>query len=158
MLGRFGGGLVIVALLAATPVHATEICGWLTETVDAENVHEFALWLQSDGEADIYYMMKGEGLTSEGMTFYSPSKGTYVLHPGRAAKPWGFGGTLNPPGDIDIIAELHAVPADIFADDEPPLLATFTFKRQVPEDEKTPPKAFATKQCATVTIPPRKAP
>ena len=158
MFRGIGGGLAALALLAATPGHATEICGWLVETVGADDFHEFALWLQSDSEADIYYMMKGEGLTSEGMRNYSPGSGSFVLHARKAVKPWGFGGTLPTPGDIDIIAEVHAPPASIFHDEDAPLLATFTFKRHVPEDETAPPKDFAKKQCATVTLPPRKDP
>lgn len=31
-----------------------------------------------------------------------------------------------------------------------PLLASFTFKRYVPEDETTPPKTLAARQCATL--------
>jgi hypothetical protein len=52
-----------------------------------------------------------------------------------------------------VIAELRAIPADIFSEAETPLLASFTFRREIPEGETKPPKTFATKQCATLGNP-----
>ena len=141
------------ACLAPGPARAVQVCGWLTETSDKENLHEFELWLQSDGEAEGLYRMKGEGIVTEGMRSYSPGSGTFFLHAGRPAKMWGFGSTLSPPGDIDIVAEIHTKPASIFDEVETPLLATLTFRRHVPEEETTPPKGFTTKQCATLPAP-----
>jgi hypothetical protein len=97
--------------------------------------------------------MTGEGIVTEGMRSYSPGSGTFFLHAGRASKVWGFGSTLYPPGDIDIIAEVHTKPPSIFDETPTPLLAKFVFHRHVPEDETTPPKGFATKQCATLPPP-----
>jgi hypothetical protein len=141
------------ACLAATPARAVQVCGWLTETTGKENLHEFELWLQSDGEAEGLYKMTGEGIVTENMRNYSPGSGTFFLHAGRPAKMWGFGSTLYPPGDIDIVAEVHAKPASIFDEVQTPPLGTFTFRRHVPEDETAPPKAFAAKQCATLPSP-----
>ena len=68
--------------------------------------------------------------------------------------PAGAGGaTLSPPGEIDVIAELHAMPKDIFAEEEPPLVMAFTFHRAVPEGETRPPTTFATRQCQTGEFP-----
>src|SRR5689334_19555333 len=50
---------------------------------------------------------------------------------------------LNPPGTIDIGTELHQTPADIFNDAPTPLLAQFSFRRDVPAWEKKPPATLA---------------
>ncbi|CAN5239620.1 hypothetical protein BH11PSE2_BH11PSE2_03190 [soil metagenome] len=148
----FTGLAIAVALIAApSAASAAQICAWLTETTKADDLHDFSLWLQSDAELEIYYKMAGEGLVTESSKLYSPGSGTFVLHAGKAAKPWGFGATLNPPGDIDIIAEIHKKPVDIFSDAPSPLLASFAFKRHVPESEKKAPATFSTKQCKTAT-------
>jgi hypothetical protein len=140
----------VAAIAAASPVRATELCGWLAETANADRLHEFSLWLEADGQVDFFYKMTGAGIVTEGMKSYSPGSGTFSLEAKRAEKAWGFGSTLSPPGDIDIVAEIHAAPKSVFSDDETPLLAKFTFRRHVPEDEKTPPADFAKRQCATV--------
>ena len=148
------GALAACALLAIAPhAQAAQVCAWMTETVDKDDVHEVALWLQSDSEVDLYYMIKGEGLKGDGSRMHSPGKGTYVLHPRQAAKPWGFGATLSPPGEIDIIAELHAYPKDVFAEEEPPLIASFTFHRAIPEGETKAPATLAQHQCVTAEFP-----
>lgn len=150
-LGRHGLALAaLAAITAAGPVRGAELCGWLTETVDADSTHDFSLWLEADGEVNFFYKMTGQGIVTEGMKAYSPGSGTFSLRPKRPEKAWGFGSTLSPPGDIDIVAEIHAPPKSVFSDDETPLLATFTFRRHVPEDEKTPPTDFAKRQCATI--------
>src|SRR5258705_518961 len=62
MAGLLKSGLGLLAVLAmAAPARATEVCGWVVETTDKEGFHEFSLFLQADGEADIYYMMRGQG-------------------------------------------------------------------------------------------------
>ncbi|WP_293905221.1 hypothetical protein [Phenylobacterium sp.] len=150
----FRGGLAALAVLAAAgPVHAAQVCAWMTEKVGDADLHEVTLWLESDSDVDLYYMIKGEGLKSEGSRSHSPGSGTYSLRAKKPEKPWGFGATLSPPGEIDIIAELHATPADIFADDEPPLIASFTFHRALPEGEKIPPATLAERQCVTADFP-----
>ncbi len=42
------------------------------------------------------------------------------------------------------------MPADVFSDAPTPVLATFMFKRDVPQSEKAPAKTFARNQCAAV--------
>jgi hypothetical protein len=151
-LRRLLGSSVVLAGLACAPslAQATQVCAWMTEVTKAADLHDFTLWLQADGEVDLFYKMAGKGVTTESSRMHSPGSGTYVLHKGVAAKPWGFGSTLNPPGDIDFIAELHKKPASIFDDDETPLLASFTFARHVPDGEKKAPVTLATKQCKTL--------
>jgi hypothetical protein len=65
-----------------------------------------------------------------------------------AAKAWGYGSTLDPPGKIDFSIELHQTPTDIFSDAPTPVLASFVFQRDVPKSEKQPPATLAKKQCA----------
>lgn len=152
MLKALGMGILCAGLLAG-PAQAVQVCAWIDETVGEDDYRELKLWLEADSEADIYYMIKGEGLASEGMKAHAPNRGTYFLRPGKPDSPWRFGATLSPPGTIDVIAEIRAKPADVFSDEEPPLLAAFTFRREVPEGEATPPKTFAAKQCATLGKP-----
>lgn len=146
--------LASLALLApAVPARAVEVCAWIEEIVGEDDYHELALWLEADGDADFFYRIKGEGLSSEGMRAHSPNSGTYALHAREAARPWKFGATLTPPGAIDVVIELRAMPRDIFSDEETPLLAAFAFKRGVPEGETAPPKDLAARQCATLGTP-----
>lgn len=145
------------AAFAATSARAAEICAWMTESLGEESYREVELWLQADADVDFFYSMKGEGMKEageDGNRAHSPGSGTFVLHKGEAKKPWGFGMTLYPPAEIDVVAEVRAWPKDVFADKEPPLLTAFTFRRAIPEGEERPPATLAAKQCRTVTFPP----
>jgi hypothetical protein len=152
MFGRLGGGLALAALVVAlaAPAEAAQVCGWLVESVDADEVNRWDLWLQSDADMDFKYEMKGEGVTTESSRIYSPGSGSFFLTAGKADHAWGFGTNLEPGANIDIVAELHQTPEDIFDDNETPLLAAFTFQRTVPEGETEPPKTFMEKQCVTL--------
>jgi hypothetical protein len=143
-------GLAALISAAGAPARAAELCGWLTETADAEKVHEFSLWLEADANVAFFYKMTGKGVVSEGMKAYSPGSGTFSLRPKAAEKAWGFGTSLSPPAEIDIVAEIHAPPKSVFDEAETPLLARFVFQRHVSEDEKKPPTEFARRQCATL--------
>lgn len=147
--------LASLALLAApaASARAVQVCAWIDETVGEDDYHELALWLEADGDADFFYRIKGEGLSGEGMKAHSPNSGTYVLHAREPERPWKFGATLTPPGAIDVVIELRAMPKDIFSDEETPLLAAFTFQRNVPEGETAPPKDLSARQCATLKAP-----
>ncbi len=138
------------ALLASPAAQAAQVCAWMTEKLDGEEMHDFQLYLQADQELEIYYKIGGEGLIGDGSRMHSPGSGTFVLHKGVAEKPWGFGATLSPPGQVDFVVGVHKKPVDIFSETLPPLLASFDFKRKVPEGEKKAPATFATKQCKTV--------
>lgn len=151
MLKVLLAGLVLLA--AAAPPRAVEVSAWMDETVGEDDYHELALWLEADGDADFFYRIKGEGVSSEGMRAHSPNSGSYVLHAGEPGRPWKFGATLTPPGAIDVVIELRAMPKDIFSDEETPLLAAFTFKRSVPAGETAPPKDLSARQCATLKAP-----
>ncbi|OHB28452.1 MAG: hypothetical protein A2790_15665 [Phenylobacterium sp. RIFCSPHIGHO2_01_FULL_69_31] len=152
MLKVLLAGLALLAT-AAAPARAVQVCAWIDETVGEDDYHELALWLEADGDADFFYRIKGEGLSGEGMKAHSPSSGTYVLHAREPGRPWNFGATLTPPGAIDVVIALRAMPKDIFSDEETPLLAAFTFKRNVPAGETAPPKDLSARQCATLKAP-----
>jgi hypothetical protein len=148
---KFVAGLVLCLCLCLTArAQAKQVCGWLVETNKPDNEHMFDLWLQADGEMDFLYKIGGEGVVTDSSHSHSPSSGTFVLHAGKAEKPWGFGTTLNPPAKIDISIELHQNPADIFSDAPTPLLAKFSFRRDVPESEKKAPPTLAKKQCTAL--------
>jgi hypothetical protein len=135
----------------AVPAHAGQLCGWLIETIETDDLHQFELWLQAENEIDVVYRMRGEGIVSESSRSYSPGGGSYSLHGRRPVKVWGFGTTLNAPADIDIVAEIRSPPKSVFSDEEPPLLARFSFQRHVPQGETTPPRPFGARQCVAVT-------
>ena len=140
----------LAVLAAAGPAQAAQVCAWMDETIGADDYHELTLWLEADGEVDFLYRIGGEGLSSEGMKAHSPNSGTFVLRRGERKQPWGFGVTLNPPGEIDVVVELRATPKDVFSDAETPLLAAFTFRRHIPDGETKPPADLAKKQCAAL--------
>jgi hypothetical protein len=145
--------MALAITAAAAPSQAAQVCAWMVETVGDDDLREVALWLEADSDVDLYYMMKGEGLKDGSGRAHSPGSGTYSLSAKTPARAWGFGSTLSPPGEIDVIAELHASPKDIFADEEPPLVMAFTFHREVPEGETAPPATLAARQCQTGEFP-----
>jgi hypothetical protein len=127
-----------------------QVCAWIVETKEPNDVHHFALWLQADAELDFRYVIGGQGIVTESGKSHSPSSGTLVLHAGKAEKPWGFGTTMETPAKVDITVELRQTPADIFSKEATPLLAKFSFRREAPESEKSAPRTLAKKQCAVV--------
>jgi hypothetical protein len=127
-----------------------QVCAWIVETKHPTDVHQFDLWLQSDAALEFLYVIGGEGIVTSSGKSHSPSSGSYDLRAGKAEKPWGFGGTVDAPAKLDFVVELHQKPADIFSDAPTPLLAKFTFRRDILESEKTVPPTFAKKQCAAV--------
>jgi hypothetical protein len=133
-------------------VQAAQLCGWMLETRNDENFHHLEIWLEADQDMDFFYKIGGEGLVEDsGGKGNSPNSGAFVLHRGKAEQIWGFGMTLYPPGRIDVTAEIHVTPQDIFSDEETPLIAAFAFQRPVPADETTPPQDLAKRQCVTVS-------
>lgn len=139
--------------LLAGPAGAVTVCAWMDETLGEDEYRELKLWLEADRDFEGYYMIKGEGLSTESMKAHSPSSGTFFLRPKTPNSYWGFGATLTPPGKIDVVVEVRARPVDVFSEEPPPLLASFTFRRDVPEGESAPPKTFAARQCAAVAAP-----
>jgi hypothetical protein len=136
-------------VLAQQNAKPSQLCAWIIETRH-EDVEHFDLWLQADRELEFLWVVGGEGVVNGSGKSHSPSSGSYVLGPGKAEKPWGFGTTINAPARVDITVEARQKPADIFSKNETPLLAKFVFRRAVPESEKSPPPTFATKQCAAI--------
>lgn len=153
MLRTLLAGIAAAAALSGS-AQAVQVCAWMDETLGEDDYHELKLWLEAtDGEADVVYKIKGDGLVNENSRGNAPNSGTLFLRRNAPNTPWTFGVTLEPPGRIDVIAELRVKPADIFSEDETPLLAAFTFRREIPEGETIPPKTFAAKQCATLGNP-----
>jgi hypothetical protein len=145
-------GLALAAALAlaiSEPAHAAQLCGWLTEKVSADNVHDFALWLQSDSDIAFFYKMSGKGIVTRSGSSYAPGSGTFSLRPGRPQNPWGYGTNISE-GDVDIVAEIHETPKSVFDETESSLLANWVFRRHIARGEKAPPADFAKHQCITV--------
>jgi hypothetical protein len=149
---RTAVAVLLAAFALTAPARAANVCAWMLETNggDEGNVRHLEIWLESDAGVDFLYKIGGKGIVSESMTGNSPSSGTFVLHAGQKEKPWGFGATLYPPGSIDVTITLHKMPADIFSDEETPILASYAFARKVPESETNPPATLARKQCKPV--------
>jgi hypothetical protein len=156
VIGFLRAGIALMVLAAATAgsAHAKELCGWLTERVEADGLHQFDLWLEADSETAIFYKMTGRGVVTESSQSYLPGSGTVSLHAGKAVRVWGFGTTLTPPADIEIIGEIHAPPASVFSEDETPMLAAFDLRRHVPEEETALPSAVARRRCVVLAPPP----
>jgi hypothetical protein len=141
---------VVISALIVGRAEAAQVCAWLVESNQPDDVRQLDLWLQSDANIDFLIKVDGDGILDGSGKSNSPESATYSLTAGQADKAWGFGSTLAPPGAIDEIVELHKTPADIFSDAPTPLLARFVFQRKFPADEKTPPDTLAKKQCATL--------
>ena len=141
---------VVISALIVGRADAAQVCAWLVESNQPDDVRQLDLWLQSDANIDFLIKVDGGGILDDSGKSNSPESATYSLTAGQADKAWGFGSTLAPPGAIDEIVELHKTPADIFSDAPTPLLARFVFQRKIPADEKTPPDTLAKKQCATL--------
>jgi hypothetical protein len=155
--GRFAVRSMLVMLAATALVSAsvgcadaTQICAWLVESNQPDDVRQLDLWLQSDADIDFLIKVDGDGIIDGSGKSNSPESATYSLTGGQADKAWGFGATLAPPGAIDEIVELHETPADISSDAPTPLLARFAFQRKIPAGETTPPDTLAKKQCETL--------
>src|ERR1700690_1327954 len=118
--------------------NAAQICAWLVESNQPDDVRQLDLWLQSDADIDLLIKIDGDGIVDGSGKSNSPESATYSLRADQAEKAWGFGSTLNPPGAIDVTVELHQTPADMFSDGPTPLLAKFAFQRKIAADEKTP--------------------
>ena len=149
MLSRLFAALIFCFSLTAL-AQSTQVCAWLVETAQPDNVYSFDIWLQADAKLDFLYKIGGAGVVTDSGKFHSPGSGTFALNVGKAEKVWGFGVTMDPPAKIDIGIELHQTPADIFSEAPTPLLAKFSFSRAVPESEKKPPPTLAKKQCSAV--------
>lgn len=141
---------MLIAAGFAGEARAAQLCGWIVETREPNDVHLLKLFLSSDREIEFFYRLGGLGLVDGSGHMHSPSKGTFLLHNGQTDSPWSFGGTLTAPGKIDVVVEIHQKPADIFDERPTPLLAKFTFKRGIPAGETRVPPVFARKQCAIV--------
>jgi hypothetical protein len=152
MSRKWIAALVLIVLLPM-PAQAAQICGWLVESNQPDDERMLDLWLQSDVDVNFLYQIGGKGIVTSSGTSNSPSSATYNLEAGKAEKAWGFGSTLDPPGKIDVIVELHQTPADIFSKAPTPLLAKFSFQRNIPASERKPPQTLARKQCATIAAP-----
>jgi hypothetical protein len=145
-------GLMLAAALAvcaSAPARAAQLCGWLTETVKADDVHDFALWLQADNDVAFFYKMSGKGIVTGAGSSYGPGSGTFSLRPGKPQNPWMYGTNISE-GEVDIVAEIHETSKSVFDDAESPLLVKWVFRRHIAEGEKKPPTGFAKHQCITV--------
>ncbi|MGD0142655.1 MAG: hypothetical protein ABSC92_05820 [Rhizomicrobium sp.] len=145
--------LVAVTFFVAlsTSAQAAKVCAWMIETESPDDERMLVLWLQSDSDIDFFYQIGGRGIVTPGNTGNAPNDGTFSLLARKADSPWKYGQTFEPPGKIDVTIELHKMPADIFSDAPKPLLAAFSFNRDVPKSEKRPPATLAKKQCATIS-------
>jgi hypothetical protein len=139
---------VVFSALIDGRAEAAQICAWLVESNQPDDVRQLDLWLQSDADIGFLIKVDGDGIVDGSGKSNSPETATYSLTAGQADKAWSYGSTLQPPGAIDETVELHKTPAD--SDAPTPLLAKFAFQRKIPADEKTPPTTLAKKQCATL--------
>lgn len=138
-----------LGLGVAGPASAAQVCAWMEETLQPDNVHHLKLWLSSDREVSFLVEVSGDGIVDGGGASNAPTSTSFSLEPGQPDSPWSYGANLNPPGHIDVSVILHAPTPSIF-DPPGPVIATFTFRRDAPASETAPPATLATKQCAQV--------
>jgi hypothetical protein len=145
-------GIVALAFLAAftATARATTICAWMIESNQPDQVREVDIWLQSDQDISFVYQVGGKGIITDSGHMNSPGSGTYSLKAGKAARPWGFGATLDSAGKIDISMDLHKTPSDATSFMLTPVIAHFAFQRDIPAGEKKPPATLAKKQCVVI--------
>src|SRR5258708_40352434 len=130
----------MLALLAAVVMSAVidgradaaQICAWLVESNQPDDVRQLDLWLQSDANIDFLIKVDGDGIVDGSGKSNSPELATYSLTAGQADKAWGFDSTLAPPGAIDEVVEMHTTPTYVFSDAPTPFLSRFAFQRQIP--------------------------
>jgi hypothetical protein len=145
--------IYMLAICWTATAQAAQVCAWMKESIAADEEYKFELWLQADTDMDFLYMVGGKGVVTAAMSGNTPAKATYSLHAGKAETVWSTGLTLDAPGTIDFVVELHQMPADIFSDAPTPTLAKFVFDRNVPRPEKQAPATLARKQCAVLKSP-----
>jgi hypothetical protein len=92
----FAGFLASAAI--AGPAHAVQVCAWIDETIGDDDYHELKLWLEADGEADVLYKIKGEGLVNESSRGNAPNSGTRSCVARRPARRGRSGSRWNRPG------------------------------------------------------------
>lgn len=145
--------IAIFAALALTAsakaAGAAQVCAWMDETAGPDNLRQVKLWLQSDSAVDFTYELGGDGLADASGKMHSPSSGSFHLDAGQTDSPWSFGATLVPPGRIDVTVTLHAPTPSIF-DPPGPVIALYTFRRQIPDGETKIPPALAQHQCVSI--------
>ena len=147
MLCRLSAALT---LALALPAQATELCAWLNESNQPGHMRVLDLWLQSDARMSFLYSISGKGIVSGPNAAITPATGSYSLVPGMPVRLWHFDATLYPPGRIDVFLETRKVATDYYSTGLPPVLATYAFKRSIPESETTPPDTLAKKFCAEI--------
>jgi hypothetical protein len=145
-------GFAAVVLFSAIGdgANAKQVCAWLVESNQPDDLRQLELWLQSDSDIDFVIQVNGDGIVDSTGKSNSPESATYSLTAGQADKAWSFGSTLAPPGRIDEIVELHEMPTDATSDAPTALLAKFLFQREIPAAETTPPDALSRKQCVSL--------
>jgi hypothetical protein len=139
---------VFVASLA--PAHGAEFCAWLVESEQYGGVRNLDLWLQADTTINIAADIYGRGIVSFNGESNAPGSFAFALNAGVAAKTWNHAAPLDPPGRIEITAEIRKVPDASSFDTMRPLIAQFAFSRDVPAGEKEPPATLAKKQCVEI--------
>ena len=105
---------VVFSAVVVGRADAAQVCAWLVESNQPDDVRQLDLWLRSDAGIDFLIKVDGNGIVDGSGKSNSPESATYSLTAGQADKAWSFGSTLNPPGAIDETVELHKMPADVF--------------------------------------------
>lgn len=138
--------LLCFMLCLSLPAHALQVCGWLIETTKADNVHALELWLSTDGKMDVLYKIGGESAAKAPQKLSSATEGTLELSSASTSKLWSFAPTLSPSRKIDVTLALHQKPKN---QEVTPVVAKFSFQRDVPASETKAPPTLAKKQCVT---------
>jgi hypothetical protein len=155
MIQRLAITAALIMAALPVPASAAHLCGWFVETLAPDDVHNIEFWLQSDERISFFYQMSGKGFSSDdgSGSSYSPGSGTYSLDPGKPDKAWEYGTNLSPDSHIDIVAEIHEMPKDIFSDEPSPLITSFTYQRAITASTVKPGADAAKHQCIDAAFP-----
>ena len=85
----------------AGPDRATENCGRLTESIEADAVQIFSFWLVPDQELAVFYAMKNQGIVSDSRRDPATPITTFSLHAKRPEKVRSFRENATAPAKID---------------------------------------------------------
>ncbi len=141
---------LIAFAIASAPAHAAQVCGWIEESLDADNAHTLTLWFEADADIDLAYRISGGGISDASGRAQSPGNGNLYLHAGAAETPWALGTSVNPPTQIDVIASIAAGGR---GESTLPAKAELRFQRTIIEAEPAPPATLAKRQCLAVPLP-----
>ena len=80
---------VAASMAVSTHAGAAQVCAWLVESNDADDVRNVDLYLQADKDFDFLLKVGGDGIITTSGKSNSPETATYSLNAGKADEGMG---------------------------------------------------------------------